>query len=91
MPAQPAGSPGSGAPGHDLRHTGNTLAPTGEATTRELMNRMGHSTVRAAMIYQHLVGGRDEVIAEHVDQQIRKAKGTTARPDGDKDGKNKIE
>ncbi|MFF1601841.1 tyrosine-type recombinase/integrase [Streptomyces mirabilis] len=28
---------------HDLRHTGNTLAATGGATTRELMHWMGHS------------------------------------------------
>nr|WP_322973345.1 tyrosine-type recombinase/integrase [Actinacidiphila soli] len=59
---------------HDLRHTGNTLAATGGATTRELMSRMGHSTVRAAMIYQHLVGGRDEEIADHVDRQIKEAR-----------------
>ncbi len=75
---------------HDLRHTGNTLAATGGATTRELMHRMGHSTVRAAMIYQHLVGGRDEVIADHVDQQILKAKGPATQPGGKKDGQNKI-
>ncbi|MER5462023.1 tyrosine-type recombinase/integrase [Streptomyces sp. NPDC002668] len=58
---------------HDLRHTGNTLAATGGATTRELMQRMGHSSVRAALVYQHLVNGRDHEIAEHVDRQIRKA------------------
>ncbi|WP_433571257.1 tyrosine-type recombinase/integrase [Streptomyces sp. CA-251247] len=58
---------------HDLRHTGNTLAATGGATTRELMQRMGHSSVRAALIYQHLVNGRDHAIADHVDRQIRKA------------------
>ncbi|MBQ0984914.1 tyrosine-type recombinase/integrase [Streptomyces sp. F63] len=57
---------------HDLRHTGNTLAATGGATTRELMHRMGHSSVRAALIYQHLVNGRDHEIADHVDRQIRK-------------------
>ena len=59
---------------HDLRHTGNTLAATGGATTRELMQRMGHSSVRAALIYQHLVNGRDHAIAAHVDEQIRKAR-----------------
>ncbi|MFE4593351.1 tyrosine-type recombinase/integrase [Streptomyces laurentii] len=62
---------------HDLRHTGNTLAATGGATTRELMQRMGHSSVRAALIYQHLVNGRDHAIAAHVDEQIKKV-----RPDG---------
>lgn len=59
---------------HDLRHTGNTLAATGGATTRELMQRMGHSSVRAALIYQHLVNGRDHVIAAHVDEQIRRVR-----------------
>ncbi|MFF3326830.1 tyrosine-type recombinase/integrase [Streptomyces sp. NPDC002889] len=58
---------------HNLRHTGNTLAATGGATTRELMQRMGHSSVRAALIYQHLANGRDHEIADHVDRQIRKA------------------
>jgi integrase len=31
---------------HDLRHTGNTLASTAGASTRELMTRMGHSGSR---------------------------------------------
>lgn len=61
---------------HDLRHTGNNLAATGGATTRELMQRMGHSSVRAALIYQHLVNGRDHAIAAHVDEQIRKVRPT---------------
>ncbi|MGX1883905.1 tyrosine-type recombinase/integrase [Streptomyces sp. NPDC055287] len=65
---------------HDLRHTGNTLAATGGATTRELMQRMGHSSVRAALIYQHLVNGRDHAIAAHVDEQIKKVRPT--EPDG---------
>ncbi|MBT2525512.1 tyrosine-type recombinase/integrase [Streptomyces sp. ISL-99] len=58
----------------DLRHTGNTLAATGGATTRELMQRMGHSSVRAALIYPHLVNGRDHAIAAHIDEQIRKVR-----------------
>ncbi|WP_329437907.1 tyrosine-type recombinase/integrase [Streptomyces sp. NBC_01280] len=57
---------------HDLRHTGNTLAATGGASTRELMHRMGHSSVRATLIHQHLVNGRAHVIADYVDGQIRK-------------------
>jgi hypothetical protein len=64
---------------HDLRHTGNTLAATGGASTRELMHRMGHSSVRAALIYQHLVNGRDHEIAGHVDDQIRRVKGPGRR------------
>ena len=36
---------------HDLRHTGNTLASSTGASTRELMTRMGHSSTRAALIH----------------------------------------
>jgi integrase len=36
-----------------LRHTGNALAAATGASTKELMARMGHSSVRAALIYQH--------------------------------------
>jgi integrase len=38
---------------HDLRHTGNVLTAGTGATLRELMDRMGHSSTRAAMIYMH--------------------------------------
>ncbi|WP_432187700.1 site-specific integrase [Streptomyces sp. Tue6028] len=67
---------------HDLRHTGNTLAATGGATTRELMHRMGHSSVRAALVYQHLVNGRDHQIADYVDGQIKKVKRPPRGPSG---------
>ncbi|MEU8983975.1 tyrosine-type recombinase/integrase [Streptomyces sp. NPDC048309] len=67
---------------HDLRHTGNTLAATGGATTRELMHRMGHSSVRAALIYQHLVNDRDHQIAAYVDGQIKKGKRPPRDPSG---------
>jgi integrase len=38
---------------HDLRHTGNQLAAAAGASTRELMHRMGHGSMRAALIYRH--------------------------------------
>ena len=38
---------------HDLRHTDNHLAAASGASTRELMGRMGHSSMRVALIYQH--------------------------------------
>src|SRR5215813_10944864 len=47
----------------DLRHTGNTWAAETGATLRDLMDRMGHATTRAAMIYMHRSSGRDRVIA----------------------------
>jgi integrase len=48
---------------HDLRHTGNTLAAETGATLRELMERMGHRSTRAALIYQHATSARDRSIA----------------------------
>ena len=49
---------------HDLRHTGATLAAATGATLADLMNRLGHSTVGAAMRYQHAASDRDQAIAE---------------------------
>jgi integrase len=48
---------------HDLRHTGNTLAASTGASTKELMARMGHASPRAALIYQHATPDRDRAIA----------------------------
>ena len=41
---------------HDLRHTGNHFAAISGASTRELMGRMGHVSVDAALVYQHRTG-----------------------------------
>lgn len=48
---------------HDLRHTGNTLAAATGASTKELMARLGHASMRAALIYQHATADRDAAIA----------------------------
>jgi integrase len=48
---------------HDLRHTGAVLAAQSGATLAELMGRLGHSSVAAAMRYQHVAAGRDAQIA----------------------------
>jgi len=48
---------------HDLRHTGAVLAAATGATLAELMARLGHSTVSAALLYQHASQDRDKVIA----------------------------
>jgi integrase len=64
----------AGIPGdfhfHDLRHTGNTLAAASGASTRELMHRMGHASMRAALIYQHATSERDREIAAGMDRRI---------------------
>ena len=56
----------AGVPGvhfHDLRHTGGTLAAATGASLKELMVRLGHSSTRAALIYQHATKDRDQAIA----------------------------
>ncbi|MBP0452069.1 site-specific integrase [Kitasatospora sp. RG8] len=65
---------------HDLRHTGNTLASQNGASTRELMTRMGHSTTRAALIYQHMTSDRDRAIADRMGEAVRRALKETDTP-----------
>jgi integrase len=61
---------------HDLRHTGNTIAAgTPGTSTRDLMNRMGHDSMRAALIYQHATRDADSRIADAIEQQIRQVRG----------------
>jgi integrase len=56
---------------HDLRHTGNTLAAQSGASTRDLMARMGHDSMNAAIIYQHATRQADNAIAKALDVQLR--------------------
>lgn len=53
---------------HDLRHTGAVFAAQAGATTRELMDRLGHSTAEMAMRYQHVAEGRQVEIARRLSQ-----------------------
>jgi integrase len=55
---------------HDLRHTGNHLVAQSGASTRELMDRMGHSTMRAALIYQHATEARARTLADRLDAMV---------------------
>jgi integrase len=75
----------AGLPGfhiHDLRHTGNHIASTTGASLRELMGRMGHSTTRAALIYQHRTAERDRLIAAAISQIIEAELTDPQRPSG---------
>lgn len=58
---------------HDLRHTGNTLVAPG-ASLKELMRRMGHSSTRAAIIYQHATDDRDRELAADLSKKIDAAR-----------------
>lgn len=62
---------------HDLRHTGNTLAAMTGASTRELMSRMGHSSTRAALGYQHATEERERHIAARLNEMIVSARSST--------------
>lgn len=57
---------------HDLRHTGATMAARSGATLAELMNRLGHSTVGAALRYQHAASDRDAEIARKLSEMARR-------------------
>lgn len=56
---------------HDLRHTGNHLTATAGATLREMMDRVGHSSTRAALIYMHGSDARRREIADTVSKLVR--------------------
>lgn len=55
---------------HDLRHTGATMAAQSGATLKELMDRLGHTTPKAALVYQHTATNRDQLIAERLSARI---------------------
>lgn len=56
---------------HDVRHSAATLAAQAGATTRELQDRLGHSTVRAAMNYQQVAAERAPLIADLMAEAVR--------------------
>jgi integrase len=51
---------------HDLRHFGGVMAALTGATTREVMDRLGHTTSGAAMRYQHVGAGRADALADRI-------------------------
>ncbi|GAA3747048.1 integrase [Spinactinospora alkalitolerans] len=65
----------AGLPGvhfHDLRHAGNTYAAEAGASLRELMNRMGHSSTRAALVYLHAREDRARELSDAVGERAAK-------------------
>ncbi|GLY13991.1 site-specific integrase [Kineosporia rhizophila] len=63
---------------HDLRHTGNTFAAESGASLRDLMARMGHDSMQAALIYQHRSTRGDRRIADALETMLG-----TPKPTGD--------
>jgi integrase len=65
---------------HDLRHTGGTLSAATGATLKELMARLGHSSVRAAVIYQHATRDGDQAIAKALGAFVREVPDASGEP-----------
>jgi integrase len=66
---------------HDLRHTGNTMAAGSGVSTRDLMARMGHDSIRAAIIYQHATTEADAKIAAALDAELSAEQGSPGETD----------
>jgi integrase len=72
--AAAGGRPQAGLDGlrfHDLRHTAATLAAAAGATTKELMERMGHTSPAVALRYQHVMADRQAALAAALDGLAR--------------------
>lgn len=71
---------------HDLRHAGNTWAARAGTSTKDLMARMGHDDIRAALIYQHDSVEADEAIADRLSSLIDKHRtGQEVRSEGEEE------
>jgi integrase len=75
-----------GVPGlnfHDLKHAGNMLAAQTGVSTKDLMARMGHDDMRAALIYQRATSEADRRIADQLGRLVDRHHG---EEEGDEDG-----
>jgi integrase len=68
---------------HDLRHVGLTMLANDGMSLRSLMYRAGHTTVSAALVYQHRAAERNEVEASALSRQMNME---LARNDGPVEG-----
>ena len=55
---------------HDLRHLAGTLAAITGATTKEVMERLGHATMETALRYQHVTRERERALADALDELV---------------------
>ncbi|OOC03994.1 site-specific integrase [Amycolatopsis azurea DSM 43854] len=69
---------------HDLRHAGNIWASKAGTSTKDLMARMGHDDMRAALIYQRATSDADERIADRLSKLVDQHR--TGNVDDDDDG-----
>ncbi|HET6504803.1 MAG TPA: tyrosine-type recombinase/integrase, partial [Amycolatopsis sp.] len=71
---------------HDLRHAGNIWASKAGASTKDLMARMGHDDMRAALIYQRATSEADERIADRLSKLVDEHRRGSTDEDDDPDG-----
>jgi hypothetical protein len=69
----------SGTHFHDLRHVGNQSTADAGANPCELMERMGHGSARAALIYLRSTAERQRSLAIEIGKNAKAALG---KPDG---------
>jgi integrase len=72
----------TGLPGthfHDLRHAGNQFTADARANPCELMERMGHGSARAALIYLRSTAERQRSLAIEIGKNAKAALG---KPEG---------
>lgn len=64
---------------HDLRHVAGTLTAATGAGVKEIMHRLGHSSAKASLRYQHATPDRDQAIAKAISRLVQGA--ATNRPE----------
>jgi integrase len=67
---------------HDLRHVALTMAAQAGATTKELMQRAGHTTPTMALHYQGVAAGRDAQLAAALSALVGKDQEIASRGPG---------
>ena len=70
---------------HDLRHAGNIWASKAGMSTKDLMARMGHDDMRAALIYQRATSDADRLIADRLSSLIDQHRGQRPTDDDEDD------
>ena len=59
------------------------LAASSVVSTRDLMARMGHDSMAAALIYQHATRQADQKIADHLGSRLAEVMPSDEDEDGD--------
>ena len=62
---------------HDLKHFAGTMTARTGATLSESMDRLGHASVTASLVYQNVTSGRPEEIAAALSALAGEADGAT--------------